>query len=159
MILGFKKKFPWGDETNFMQKILACVPVDENNRQASPGNMFQSFTPKIHTVRIGDRIKPGTRLHMATGVRTSQYFCFNEGIKELEYCKSIQHVWIYSQDRVVLVATQVPEKGGKIYTWNFVPVDVEVFATNDGFNTVEDFWKWFHTDTFGSIIHWTDKVY
>lgn len=32
-------------------------------------------------------------------------------------------------------------------------------ATNDGFETVRDFFKWFNSDFEGKIIHWTEFNY
>lgn len=49
MILGFMKKLPWGEPTNFKEKIIK-------------GH-------KAHTFRAGHRWKPGHKIHMHTGNR------------------------------------------------------------------------------------------
>lgn len=37
--------------------------------------------------------------------------------------------------------------------------EIEELAVNDGFDSAEDFFKWFKKDFRGWIIHWTDKKY
>lgn len=32
-------------------------------------------------------------------------------------------------------------------------------ANNDGFDTTDDYFKWFNRDWRGSLIHWTDLKY
>ena len=37
--------------------------------------------------------------------------------------------------------------------------EIELLAKHDGFNSMEDFFKWFDKDFKGKIIHWTDFRY
>lgn len=83
MILGFKTKVG-GKLTLFVQKILACVMAV----------YAAEYIPKKHTIRAGKRWKVGMKLHLATGVRTKEYFQFNENIKGLEVCKCVQSIEI-----------------------------------------------------------------
>jgi hypothetical protein len=121
MIIGFKKQF--------VNKILSGE--------------------KLHTIREDkhNRWKPGVKMHMATGVRTKDYNCFNE-----TECKGIQDI-------------EIIQRGS-----NLVPViyidgvtilkDEQIqLAKNDGFDSVEDFWNWFNKDFSGVIVHWTDFRY
>ena len=134
MILGFKKKFPWGKPSNFEKKIL-------------DGS-------KIHTFREDKRgrWKPGVLIHFATGIRTRFYNCFKKGV-----CKSTQSIRIEKYDTYYGVEGPFY----KIYI-NSEPVFddvVEKLAKNDGFDSLGDFFKWFNTDFHGKIIHWTDFKY
>ena len=36
---------------------------------------------------------------------------------------------------------------------------IKILAKNDGFDSVDDFFKWFDKDFNGKIIHWTNKKY
>jgi len=36
---------------------------------------------------------------------------------------------------------------------------LKTLARNDGFESVDDFFKWFNADFQGKIIHWTDFKY
>lgn len=143
MILGFKRNFPWGPETKFMQKIIASRPSG-----------FKVATPKVHTIRAGNRWQPGRFIHFAYGQRTKDYHCFCHGT-----VKTVQEIIIYTDIQKVMVAT----KGvGDSYTFDFQKISedqVKELATNDGFDSVEDFWKWFNVDLKGQIISWTGKLY
>lgn len=139
MILGFKTKVN-GKLTHFVQKILACVMAE----------WAEAYTPKKHTIRHGKRWKAGMKLHLATGVRTKDYFQFNENIKGLEVCKSVQDIKITHYGDAMFVTVD-----GK-----HMPAEkVEQLALNDGFENVNDFVKWFNSDFEGQIIHWTDLRY
>lgn len=138
MILGFKEKFPWGANTYFKNKIWASI--EKTN--------FPSITPKLHSIREGDRWKAGMKIHMAYGVRTKNYNQFNKGIPELEYCKSVQEISISPGGLIM-----IDGKGLNEYTKSLL-------AANDGFDSLEDFMKWFKKGLHkGQIIHWTDYKY
>jgi len=38
-------------------------------------------------------------------------------------------------------------------------LSIELLAKNDGFESVEDFWKWFNVEKTFRCIHWTDFKY
>src|SRR5690554_3897274 len=105
MILGFKQYFPWHTEKNpaptfFREKILAGVGytwspvVDSPVKNAKEiSELYQcTITPKIHTIRAGNRWKSGDKIHMAYGSRTKNYQQFNKGIPELERVKSTESI-------------------------------------------------------------------
>lgn len=104
---------------------------------------------KIHTVREDKkgRWRAGRQIHMATGVRTKQYQCFWEG----HSCTGTQFIDI------------VNPRGGEKEIWvggrELAALEIELLAKNDGFNDVAAFWKWFHHDFSGKIVHWTDFRY
>ena len=127
MILGFKTKTKVGP-TLFPEKILDGV--------------------KIHTIRIGDRWRPGMKIQFATGVRTKKYAQFKSGI-----CVSVQKIKItcntdYVNDQKVYVDDRL-----------LSTAEVQSLAYNDGFNRLIDFCLWFNEDFEGQLIHWTDKKY
>lgn len=132
MILGFKTQFPWGAPTHFEEKITK-----------QPG-----FRPKIHTLREGERWEPGDLINFATGVRSKNYKEFNR-----DTCKSTQQV----------VIVNVPYTG---FPYIFVDgklllnYEREHLALNDGFDSLEDFARWFHKPCYVlQLIHWTDFKY
>lgn len=152
MILGFKTHFPWGKPTYFKEKIL--LPLREIPEE------FNGHNPKIHTIRHGNRFKPGDVLHMATGVRTKKYDQFNKGIPGLEKVVSVQEIRIFSDIKEVWVEVNVTDQN-VFYASHRKITDVEIdeLAANDGFDSTEDFWRWFTTDLSGQLIHWTNKIY
>lgn len=107
---------------------------------------------KIHTFRADTQLrwKEGRSIQFATGRRTKNYKQFLEG-----KCKSIQTLFISHDRKAVWLATEkglfIPGLIGKL--------DVELIAKNDGFESVEDFWKWFNVEGVFRCIHWTDFKY
>jgi len=129
MILSFKKQFK--------QKIL-----DET---------------KIHTIRedAHGRWKAGRKIHMATGVRTKGYDCFNDK----DECISTQTIKIIHPKRktngINLPLIYIDDSKLNFFRY-------EEFAKNDGFDGIDpiiDFFKWFNKDFEGKIIHWTNLKY
>ncbi|SHE57781.1 hypothetical protein [Dysgonomonas macrotermitis] len=152
MILNFSKKFPWGENTDFVDKIDDKI--------------------KVHSIREdkSDRWKPGKLIHLTTGSRTKYYDCFNEldcisvqsiEIKEIDEFDS-KHGWIHR--------VQIKHKAG--WVDEFVRVfnvivdgrilctsEIVKLARNDGFDSTHDFFRWFNGNYTGKIIHWTDLRY
>jgi len=133
MILSFKKQFP--------DKILSGE--------------------KIHSIREDSRGRwvAGRPVHFATGVRTKNYNCFQEGV-----CVSVQRIeilhyaFLEKQPAIEVIVDdniKFTQRGNHIYNSNFI----KQLAKNDGFDSVEDFFKWFSSDFQGKIIHWTDFRY
>lgn len=135
MILSFKKQF--------VEKILSGE--------------------KIHTIRED---KPGRwvadkLIHFATGVRTAKYHCYME-----DTCKSVQSIqiqyflWEYESSKDNM---RVLVNGGLFYNvdrkFATGSEQMELLAKNDGFDSIEEFFKWFDSDFEGVIIHWTDFRY
>ena len=157
MVLGFKTKID-GKLTYFVQKILACVMPEYK----------KEFIPKIHSIRNGNRWKAGMLIHMATGVRTKNYFQFNQNIRGLEQCKSVQSIDIqYSLDYIYVIIdgkTEAIWRNHKSLDNDFYSNEIDCpmifqLAKNDGFNSVTDFFRWFNSNFKGQIIHWTDFRY
>jgi hypothetical protein len=134
MILGFKTKFPWGEPTNFVEKITK-----------RPG-----FTPKLHSLRKSkklDRWKAGNYIHFATGVRTKNYTQFYDGV-----CYSTQQIRIEFKHAYKPIIHVDDRK--------LSDSEIETLAKNDGFDNVAVFCEWFRKEESpNQIIHWTDLKY
>lgn len=153
MTLGFKQQFPWATKdkpapTNFREKILASIdggPI---------------YTPKFHTMRLDphNRWKAGRKIEMVyrgAGYKIIDHF--NKGIPELGKCVSVQ--------KIEIKVHPYGSEGGSIYD---ISIDdgpmltreqASVLATNDGFDSLYDFEKWFNKDFTGKIIHFTNLRY
>jgi hypothetical protein len=130
MRIHFKTKFSWGIPTNFIEKIT---------RQ--PG-----YWPKLTTIRDDphNRWKIGMKMDMVTGSR------FKSVLFHSEVCKSVQKLAIIRAD-CTLVFVDNRKLG---------PSEVVRLALNDGFDSTDDFFRWFSkTETDLKIIHWTDLKY
>lgn len=112
---------------------------------------------KIHTIRHDqhNRWREGMAIQMATGVRTKNYNCFKK-----EVCTEVQDVFMtYAYNDLI----QISVDGRELFGFD----ERMAFAQNDGFNTWQDFFKWFYPiimkspkECFtGKLIHWTDKRY
>lgn len=137
MVLGFKKQF--------VDKILSGS--------------------KIHTIREDpkNRWKWPNVIHFATGVRTKNYHQFKEG-----QCKSVQEIQMfwYRRDFETIFRVYIDGKSFGTIVINkghednpIITGDLEALALNDGFDSLEEFMKWFKDDFKGKLIHWTDKKY
>jgi hypothetical protein len=133
MILAFKTTFPNGEKTGFDRKILEDI--------------------KIHTLRQSDRIRKGTLLNMATGVRTKSYNQFNIARLDLQTCTGREKIFM-TYDRHCLEITV-----GSKYMMQH---EIQKLIANDGL-TKEQFLDWFFPkdvdEWSGYIIHWTDFKY
>jgi len=133
MILGFKQQFPDKTPTRFKEKILSGE--------------------KIHSIRAGDRWRPGMSIQMAYGVRTKQYEQFNALVRhELEHCKSVQQLFMTNYQWLeVFVGDR-----------ELSPPEINDLLKNDGL-TRKQFYDWFFPRGkkifSGQIVHWTDFKY
>lgn len=118
---------------------------------------------KIHTIRQDQhhRWSNGKHIHMATGVRTKNYHCFNETV-----CTGIEYIFMtWSNSRGLEISIGQDELCDT-YLYSY---DLKKLAYNDGFESLEAFENWFieaiksqpnGQDYFsGKIIHWTDFRY
>lgn len=170
MILGFKQKFPWGTQTYFREKILSSAGYVKFDMERFFAQKMQPtlFKPKTHTIRAGNRWKPGMKLHMAYGVRTKNYQQFNKGIPELEVVKGVQRIeikWYTFHMKGLPImgtkdsSTRVPKVIIDSTEYSGACSQVRQLATNDGFDSLEDFYRWFNKDFEGQIVHFTNYKY
>lgn len=165
MILPFKQYFPWHTEKNpaptfFREKILAGVGYLTTKEIAERLKIDYGvithpesiYTPKLHTIRAGNRWKAGDKIHMAYGSRTKNYQQFNKGIPELERVKSTESISVKYLKGLLLPSVAI---NGHILTDS----EIDTLAINDGFEGINDFFNWFNVDFQGQIIHFTDLRY
>lgn len=117
---------------------------------------------KIHTIREDKhrRWRAGVNITFATGVRTKNYNCFKKG-----KCTGFQNIkmrwqgtrFIMAIDYVIMVDFNTAAAWCQYNNNGFE--FLKRFAANDGFSTVEDFFKWFDKDFAGVLIHWTNFKY
>lgn len=115
---------------------------------------------KIHTIRKDEkkRWKHGTDIHFATGVRTKNYNQFYKS--RCKHIDEIEIVWNnpFRTDFNSSSCIRIGDNGdyftvyinGKIQSY----ANVLSLAKNDGFDSVEDFARWFNANYRGRIIHW-----
>jgi hypothetical protein len=180
MTLGFKQQFPWGESTNFREKILAGVGKEIGLATSGekfiinswPKEIFPNpFTPKFHTFRADphNRWKAGRKIEMVyrgAGYKILDHF--NKDIPELSKCVSTQKIDITIRrtdsipqvmniridDKLRFVIPLQPNiKVATPYS------DYMTLIRNDGFENLAKFFKWFKKDFSGKIIHWTDLRY
>lgn len=148
MIIGYKRVFPWGAPTYFNEKILN-----------EAGGVYGYR--KIHTLREDkhERWKAGNTIHHAYGTRTKQYnnFLTNE-------CTAVQKIGFLYRGKSVIVEIDGHEYARLPINWNGSCKYEDIhrmteLAHNDGFDSIDDFLRWFDHDMTLRMIHWTDKLY
>ena len=165
MTLAFKTKWPkhmgeWaGKPTYFVEKTTNCL------KDVLGGYLQAKYKPesydfiaslnlgkKLHTFREDrfDRWGHGANLHFAINNRSPDYFQFAPVVK----CVSVQKIEIKHADD-----DGFPWAEPVVYIDDKWFIEVDQLATNDGFESVEQFFAWFNTDFTGKIIHWTDFKY
>lgn len=100
---------------------------------------------KIHTIREDKhkRWKEGNKIHFVTGARTKQRNVFFEGT-----CTCVDSVWISGISKIIIMND----------TRRLNEDEIKEFAKNDGFDDVQDFWKWFSGKGEDYVlIHWTKR--
>jgi len=149
MIIGFTKKLNSGHlkgwTTDFEKKILNGT--------------------KRHTIRkAGKRnFREGMMLQLSHGVRTKHYYCFLE-----TECSQVQTIVFKSWNAI---HPELAKWGASYYEYDsgFITIELdykkyltlpemESLAINDGFDNLEDFFKWFDVKKgehfIGELIHW-----
>lgn len=110
--------------------------------------LIDQVKPKLHTIRedAHDRWKAGNYIHFVINNRTAERFQFAPVVK----CISTQSIKIKHTAAKIHVIVD-----NKILNQS----EAETLAINDGFETLEDFFKYFNKSFSGKLIHWTDKKY
>lgn len=146
MILAFKKNFN-GKPTRFDDKIEAAFYPKSH----------RGIHPKYHSIRSdeNDRWKRGREIHMAYGVRTKNYSCFN-----LIPCTGTQRIFMtYAYNDIIEISVD----GHELFGYH----ERLALARNDGFDSWEEFFEWFYpviTNSkdgcfSGKLVHWTNHRY
>lgn len=184
MTLGFMQSWPKGmamkdDRTYFIEKInlglwnqglikrIEYIDSLEEYRSKFGDNWDWKprLHPKLHTIRIdqNDRWRPEMDIHFVINGRTKDRFQFAPVVK----CVSVQEIEFYwwKPEHPELYPNPYDDKLGDRYCDLYVDnrvlniEEVESLALNDGFETVEDFFRYFNEDFKGKLIHWTNLKY
>ena len=131
------------------------------------------MAPKKHTIRrdCNNRWKAGTMIDFYINARRKTAFKFAPRVP-VKSLQTISFSWIDKPagyhvfgtpvDRVCVIHIDGKTFGdayfyqGKLFSQT---ERIHDLATNDGFDSLEDFFEWFHEDFSGKIIHWTDLKY
>lgn len=183
-ILNFMLTLPGKEkkQTRFPEKIWQSFPDDftaEKFDLFDPDSIYDfsldavELAPKLHTIRKDqyNRWKPGMMIDFYINARRKCAFRFapRVPVKSLQKITftwkdstSFSHFLGTAIDRVCVIEVDGRFYGdayfyqGKLVSGTYT---LEPLATNDGFDTVQEFFDWFHEDFSGKIIHWTDLKY
>lgn len=163
MVLGFKEKFPWGEETYFIAKIWAGLILNDLAKpkdfaeyaKRAPANIHfptyevvKSVYPKIHTIREdkANRWEVGNIIQFYVGAyRQGERFKFAPDLK----VRTVQYIDIEIKEGWTKISIEPLNKA----------MAVKDLPGNDGFNGMNDFKKYFSPKFSGKIIHWTNFQY
>lgn len=128
--------------------------------------------PKIHTIRSGNRWRPGMKIHPVINNRTKNRFQFAPVLE----CKSVQEIEIidanmlsmnhpdisyhsevqvdFSGDVVSFFLRYTVKIDGKVLNSE----EVSKLAINDGFPNADAFFFWFDKDFQGQIVSWVSSA-
>jgi hypothetical protein len=161
MILPFSTQLN-GKSTYFVEKILRGIeiykaPINLLDFWKHTGyDLFskQNVTPKFHTIREdkNDRWKAGTKIDFFINCRQKNMFRFAPVLPVVSVQK-IEIAW-YNKKPEWYKNVTVSVDGFSLNRTKIVEL-----AQNDGFDSVEDFFRYFDKDFKGKIIHWTDLKY
>jgi hypothetical protein len=170
MTLSFKTHID-GKPTNFVGQIWNGFIVNKGTLQIDFGQLANCINSsnldelltikdgiKIHTIRADtkNRWRVGMVIHFVVKNRTPDRFQFAPTIP----VKYIQEIYIRWSGTVVYVSIDgKPFYSSLTNKPEMLNHRMLFLAKNDGFDSVEDFFKYFNTDFKGKIIHWTDFTY
>lgn len=174
--------------TNFEAKIKAGIKIhtirDDAHDRWKPGMAIHFWigTPRVPATKaerifvIGDRARLWQKIQ--DGQRTA-----GETIKNI-FKSNAPETWIpvcWTTEKILIYDLQTNRPGVVIGRKILLPTEIEELASNDGFETVEDFFNWFRkpttekwwdevkgkyankktlpTEFEGKIIHWTEFCY
>lgn len=175
MTLSFSTAWPKsmddlaGEPNNFVNKIWAGL-IQRKEAPAygevlyewgiEPSNVI-GLPPKLHTIREDkhNRWKPGVKIHPVINNRTKDRFQFAPTL----VCTGVQEIHIQHYPGQILTYVD-RQLFGDVFHHGLDDIyeytnDLETLAINDGFPSVEAFFRWFNKDFGGKIIHWTDLKY
>lgn len=164
----------------FVEKILSGIyPINQTifpacfKKELVRYGFMMKVKPKLHTIRADpkNRWRAGRLIHLAINTRSPGYFQFAP-VMPVVSVQKIKFDWteadltpIKKRYLSVFILKRgyahpaYPDTWHK-YVWTRLTDEVvKELARNDGFNSVDDFFKYFNEDFTGSIIHWTDKTY
>jgi hypothetical protein len=168
MILPFSTQLN-GKPTYFVERIHKCFSLKEIYMIAGldPSVHYpkdynfvakDKLSPKLHTIREdkNDRWKAGTKIDFFINCRQKNMFRFAPVLPVVSTQK-VEIKWIgfnngfrpciWIDKKLIYDLAGINKK------------QMLELAQNDGFDTIEDFFRYFDKDFKGKIIHWTDLKY
>lgn len=171
MILPFSTKMN-GKPTYFVERIHQSLKSTYFNDSVgfSPAHvpkdfdfvMFPLLEPKHHTMREDekDRWKAGNKIDYFINCRQKDMFRFAPVLPVVSTQK-VEIRWYELFDKK-MVRVFIDNKSFACVKFDGIMIvtgEMLLFAKNDGFDTIEDFFAYFNEDFKGKIIHWTDLRY
>lgn len=168
MTLSFSQKFPDKSPTYFVEKIINGIQLNnlahidilnvDSKMRYSLRDKFGELAPKIHTIRADpkNRWREGIYIHFVINNRTKNRFQFAPILP----VKKVQRIVIEWKE-CELYGKKEPFCwiDGKCICAGFDATNWRLLARNDGFESTDDFFRWFRSDFTGKLIHWTDFSY
>jgi len=171
MILPFSTKMN-GKPTYFVERIHQSLKSTYFNDSVgfSPAHvpkdfdfvMFPLLEPKHHTIREDekDRWKAGNKIDYFINCRQKDMFRFAPVLPVVSTQKvEIRWYELFDKKMVRVFIDNRSFACVKFDSTMIVTGEMLLFAQNDGFDTIEDFFAYFNEDFKGKIIHWTDLRY
>lgn len=187
MNLAFSTTFPqksgdlYGSPTHFGGKILIGInkhigAININSFKIQYSKMMAkkgvkappvNLNAKIHTIRrdLSKRWEKGRDIHFVMFQRTKDQFQFAPVLK----CTETESIEIkhFEDNSGSSARVFVDGKNIGCIVWNkgfkkepiITGTGMKDLAINDGFESVEDFFKYFNEDFKGTLVHWTSKRY
>ena len=166
MTLSFKTYWDKYRPTYFVEKIWAGLLLnnisDEFTLKQFERKRVDLFKrgittkhqyPKIHTIREDkhNRWRKGMKINFVINNRTKNRFEFAPFMP----CTSIQYIQIEWTSINLSKLGMIIKVDEKILSYS----EALMLARNDGFDSIQDFVKWFNKPFIGKIIHWTNFKY
>ncbi len=172
MTLSFSLHFG-GVAMNFPEKIIKSLEAEPitpeiakyiHSEYYAGDNVLRHCKPKIHTIRKDDknRWKVGNKIHAVINNRTSKRLQFIQTLSVLSIQKikiryhfagSMTTAKVYIDNNFIGEAIWV---NCRLINSSYT---VDLLATNDGFETTNQFFEYFDESLDGKIIHWTEYQY
>lgn len=172
MILPFSTKMN-GKPTYFVERIHKCFSLKEVYMIAGldPSIHYpkdynfiakDKLPAKLHTMREDekDRWKAGNKIDYFINCRQKDMFRFAPVLPVVSTQK-VEIRWYELFDKK-MVRVFIDNKSFACVKFDGIMIvtgEMLLFAKNDGFDTIEDFFAYFNEDFKGKIIHWTDLRY
>lgn len=174
MILPFSTQMN-GKPTYFVERIhkgirenYMLAPIDPTIHYPNNYNFIakDKLLAKLHTIREdkNDRWKAGTKIDFFINCRQKDMFRFAPVLPVVSVQK-VEILWTVESNNVFTAKTKTFNR--KFFSEVAVYVEgkcltnyeLKLLTSNDGFDTIEDFFTYFKEDFKGKIIHWTDLRY
>ena len=167
MILPFSTQLN-GKPTYFVEKIHSGLLQNDLMNGFDLGynynfnlDMLVACEPKIHTIREdkNNRWKVGTEIHFYINTRQKNMFQFAPVLTVVRV-QNIEIIYVPFEGKKQDARPFVRVDGRLIYdVGQTLYSQMNEFAQNDGFDSINEFFEYFNKDFTGKLIHWTNCKY